>query len=96
MLRPTFIRLAARTIVRDPRIKKTSIPSTALSNHVIETQDNNKLPQLTSPGHNSQVGTPLGIDHHHHQSTGAMLGSYVLAGVGVALGVGLVRLVLGV
>ena len=88
MLRPTFIRLAPRTIVRDPRIKKTSIPST-----VIETQDNNKLPQL--PSHNSQVGTPLGIDHHH-QSTGAIIGSYVLAGVGVALGVGLVRLVLGV
>ena len=96
MLRPTITWLAsrhnpapARTIVRDPR--KKSFPSVPnISNSLIETKG--PLQSLT-PSNDKPIGAAFDRDH---QSTGAVLASYALAGVGVALGVGLVRLVFGV
>jgi hypothetical protein len=92
MFRCTLIRLTAkpnpatalpRTIVRDPRKKIiTSSPNS------IDTQ--NKIQPVNAP---DKIGPQFGAESP--PSTGVILGSYALAGVGVALGAGLVRLIFG-
>jgi hypothetical protein len=77
-----------RTIVRDPR--KSRLPAVSSQNH--------NLPQEV-PTHQAPMSPlpppPFAPSTHNQQSVGSSLASYALAGVGVTLGVVLVRVVLG-
>jgi hypothetical protein len=92
-----------RTIVRDPRIKKTrnSVASTpdaknALTHHSEATS--NQQPSIIG-SHPLQPTTPPPLpfapSEQNQQSLGSMFGSYMLAGFGMGLGVVLVRVILG-
>lgn len=74
-----------RTIVRDPRKKSRALEvreKPPEENHVSVT---NQSPRVM----------PFEPSEQNQQSVGSTLGSYALAGVGVTLGVVLVRVVLG-
>jgi hypothetical protein len=86
-----FSKQAGRTIVRDPRKLKTNkrlpVAQSAPTDH-------NVPAPLSEPTTRSPM--PFEPSQHNQQSIGSSLGSYMLAGVGVTMGVILVRVVLGV
>ena len=96
MLRRTAIVLAkpaaqtGRTIVRDPRKKKAV--TSVVQHHAQEQQ---QPPQQYQSKTQVQTPLPFSPSDQNQQSVGSSLGSYMLAGVGVALGVTLVRVVIG-
>lgn len=86
-----------RTIIRDPR-KAKRIPSSAgvvASSGTSSSSKNNNLP-LPQSQQSNEVAQPQTLVEplvHNQQALG--LGSYMLAGVGVALGVTLVGAIFG-
>lgn len=97
MYRRSFVALAPRTIVRDPRIKKAKLPSVSDSGNAITPHDDsNARPSLFVPPQNtSPPPLPFAPTGQNQQSIGSMVGSYMLAGFGMGLGVILVRFLLG-
>ena len=104
MFRRSLTALAAqgRTIVRDPRKAKDSVKavsstnSNAIAHQPIESanpiathQQQQSLPSQP------QQPLPFAPTEQNQNSIGSMVGSYMLAGFGMGLGVILVRLVLG-
>ncbi len=79
---------AGRTIIRDPRKKKAIRP---LSFVEIANSDESKqnTPPVTPP-------IPFAPLEKNQESVGSVLGSYVLAGVGVTMGFALVKVVFGI
>ena len=79
-----------RTVVRDPR-KRTKLPSTA-SREVVPSKNSQAPVQQQQ-----QQRPPLPFEptHQQQESIGSSMASYALAGVGVTLGVVLVRVILG-
>jgi hypothetical protein len=97
MYRRSMIAFAQRTVVRDPRIKKPKSPSTSDASKALAPQaDSNTPPSLSQ--HNVQRPPPLPFapSDQNQGSIGSMVGSYMLAGFGMGLGVILVRVILGV
>jgi len=93
MYRRSLVVMAKRTVVRDPRKRQTP-PSNLAPISQVDDNGNAVTP--------SQPSFPLPIvpQHQHQQqnvpsSTGATLGFYLVAGVGVSLGFALVGAVLG-
>lgn len=90
-----------RTIIRDPRKAKrvpTSSGVVAANNDTEHSSTNNNkhnlpLQQLQQPNALGQPKMPFEPTVQHQQSLG--LGSYMLAGVGVAMGVTLVSAIFG-
>jgi hypothetical protein len=76
---------ARRTVVRDPRKRKTIVPSTS----IVPSEESHMQPAPQPPPQ-----TPF-LLQQQQGSFGATLGSYAMAGVGVTLGFALVRVVLG-
>jgi hypothetical protein len=79
---------ARRTVVRDPRKrppKTTIVPSTS----IVPSEDSRMQPAPQPPPQ-----TPF-LMQQQQGSVGSTLGSYALMGVGVTLGMVLVRVVLG-
>lgn len=78
---------AGRTIVRDPRKKKV----------IAMARQETPIQQQVAPQQQPVQPPPLPFEPsaQNQQSVGSTLGSYALAGVGVTLGVVLVRVVLG-
>ena len=96
MLCRSLIRLSAstkntaRTIVRDPRKKKSNPSSAALQlNRELNQVDNELNKPVTPP-------IPFAPSQENQDGVGSTLGSYVLAGVGVTMGFTLVKIILGV
>ena len=107
MYRRSLTALASqgRAIVRDPRkgkvsatavqstnsntavSKKTTEPSSPIAPH----QNNQSLP----PQHQQQQPLPFSPTEQNQNSIGSMVGSYMLAGFGMGLGMILVRIILG-
>ncbi len=88
MFRRSLVQLsgkAERTIVRDPRKNKAKL--SALVKQQEETQ---QLSETQPPP------PPFAPSAQDQQSMGSSLGSYALAGAGMAMGFTLVRLVFGV
>jgi hypothetical protein len=86
----------SRTVVRDPRKKRMNQASDSLAPVATREDDHRHLEPSVPP--QTQVHlTPLPFQpsQHNQQSIGSSLASYALAGVGVTLGVVLVRVVLG-
>jgi Flp pilus assembly protein TadG len=90
-----------RTIVRDPR--KTKLPSNTSSavdsinvtnTNLVTRSSDNTNPIVT---HHQQQNPPLPFapTEQNQQSVGSMVGSYMLAGFGMGLGMVLVRIILG-
>ena len=79
---------AGRTIVRDPR--KTAASKSVPANVA---QDNQRA--AASPSKVQPPTLPFEPSQQNQESIGSSLASYALAGVGVTLGVVLVRVVLG-
>lgn len=93
-----------RAIVRDPRkvkIAATSAPSTnsntAVANQPIESPSPIVPHQNQSPlpSQHQQQPIPFAPTEQNQNSIGSMVGSYMLAGFGMGLGMILVRIVLG-
>mmetsp|Transcript_14077 Transcript_14077/g.21047 ORF Transcript_14077/g.21047 Transcript_14077/m.21047 type:complete len:93 (+) Transcript_14077:108-386(+) len=92
MFRRTLVQLsktAERTIVRDPRKNKLK-PNPAA---IVQQQQEQEHLKARPP-----VPWPLAPGDHNEQSqsVGSSLGSYALAGAGMAMGFALVRVVFGV
>ncbi len=91
-----------RTIVRDPRKAKETVkavPSTN-SNGITHHPTESSNPIATHQQHQSlpsqpQQPLPFAPTEQNQNSIGSMVGSYMLAGFGMGLGVILVRMVLG-
>ena len=91
-----------RTIVRDPRKAKASakvVPSTA-TNAITNAPAGASNPIATQPQHQSvpspqQQPLPFAPTEPNQNSIGSMVGSYMLAGFGMGLGMILVRIILG-
>ena len=82
---------SSRTRIRDPRKARERIVET--SSAVVARREGENLPSHQS---RNEVGPPLNNNYQQHPpSTLGMLGSYVMAGVGVALGVTLVSALFG-
>jgi hypothetical protein len=84
----------ARTIVRDPRIKKPKAPAAAAAivHRPEESPSNLGVPQQQQP---PRPLMPFEPSAQNQQSVGSTLGSYALAGFGFTLGLVLVRVVFG-
>ena len=76
--------------MRDPRKKKAV--TSVVQHHAQEQQ---QPPQQYQSKTQVQTPLPFSPSDQNQQSVGSSLGSYMLAGVGVALGVTLVRVVIG-
>jgi hypothetical protein len=102
MYHRSMIAFAQRTIVRDPRIKKvkkTKIPSSSDSSNSLAPQvDSNAQPSVFEAPQKAAAPPPLPFSpsNQNQLSVGSMVGSYMLAGFGMGLGVILVRVLLGV
>jgi hypothetical protein len=85
---------SGRTIVRDPRkvVKKTPAVVEAMydNNDIVPQQQKPQQPSIPS-----QPLLPFAPSQQNRESIGSSMVSYALAGVGVTLGVILVRVVLG-
>ena len=82
---------SSRTRIRDPRKARERIVET--SSAVVARREGENLPSHQS---RNEVGPPFNNNYQQHpHSTLGMLGSYVMAGVGVALGVTLVSALFG-
>lgn len=94
-----MISLAQRTIVRDPRVKKNKSPSTSSSAKALAPQAESHASPSVFESSNKSPPPPLlpfAPSNQNQGSIGSMVGSYMLAGFGMGLGVILVRVVLGV
>jgi hypothetical protein len=99
MYRRSMIAFAQRTIVRDPRMKKTISPSTSDAAKALAPHANsNTPPSVFESQQKAQPPPPLPFapSNQNQESIGSMVGSYMLAGFGMGLGVILVRVILGV
>lgn len=88
MFRSSSVVYKGRTIIRDPRKKK--IIRSAL---VTQERSNNEVDQHQQHSNETKPILPFEPSTQNQQSLG--LGSYVLAGAGMALGVTLVGAILG-
>jgi len=81
-----------RKVVRDPRkgSKGTKVQTLVR----MEEEENNRRLQEIHNGDEKRL--PFGPSYENEQSVGSSLGSYALAGAGMALGFTLVRVVFGV
>jgi len=80
---------AGRTVVRDPRRR------TRLAKSLVPMAKEDKTMKLSDP---PSMPSPIFLQkptQQQHESLAASMGSYAVAGIGVALGVTLVRVVLG-
>ena len=82
---PILSKKASRTIVRDPRKRKAALSA------IVERQEEEK--RLARQQESPPAFAP---SSHDQQSVGSSLGSYALAGAGMAMGFALVRVVFGV
>jgi hypothetical protein len=83
---PILSKQASRTIVRDPRKRKAALSA-------IVKQQEQEESQLS---HQQAFPPPFAPTEQNQQSLGSSLGSYALAGAGMAMGFALVRVVFGV
>lgn len=95
MFRRSLVQLSKttkRTIVRDPRKNK---PKPAPASIVQQPQEEDQQGQLKA---RPPVPWPLAPGDHNEQTQGvaSSLGSYALAGAGMAMGFALMRVVFGV
>ncbi|KAL7431643.1 hypothetical protein ACHAXH_003393 [Discostella pseudostelligera] len=104
LFRRTFIfmeevtsKSSRRTIIRDPRKAKRiqSAAGVVASNDTSSTSKNNNLPPPQSQQSNAVVQPQTSFEPSVHNQQSLGLGSYMLAGVGVALGVTLVGAIFG-
>jgi hypothetical protein len=104
MFRRSLIVLAKRTdrvIVRDPRIAKQRKATALIESSASEIQqqhhEHTAVVPSQQPASPSAPPTALPFEPsaQNQQSVGSTIGSYVLAGFGVGLGMILVRVVLG-
>lgn len=79
-----------RTVIRDPR--KTKKLRDAKKSAIVASNKENHQPEVHQSSSNNHP-LPFKIQQHQTQSLG--LGSYMLAGVGVAMGVTLVSAIFG-
>ena len=87
MYRRSLAALAKRTVVRDPRKKATSTKLAPIPRA-------DDVSQSSIAPHQQQTPLPIATQQQP-QSTGATLGFYLIAGVGVSIGFALVGAVLG-
>jgi hypothetical protein len=80
-------------VVRDPRKKLHKVSSSV----AVAPRAGHEHPEVPPPQHHVVQRSPLPFEpsQYNQQSVGSSLASYALAGVGVTMGVVLVRLVLG-
>lgn len=78
---------AGRTIVRDPRKKIKRVPA-------VVPEDPTEI-EPVQPPLPQRMPLPFQPSSQDQQSIGSSMASYAMAGVGVALGVTLVRVVIG-
>ena len=99
MLRKTAIRLCSaksngRTIVRDPRKKKSF--KLGQPSAVVEVTPEDKVSESNIQPTPTVSPLSFGPSSQNQESVGSALGSYALAGVGITLGFTLVKLINGV
>jgi hypothetical protein len=93
-----FVKPINRTIVRDPRKSKTASNGTpaveSTNKNLINSKNEaeNMNPVITQQ---QQPTLPFAPTEQNQQSVGSMVGSYMLAGFGMGLGMVLVRMILG-
>lgn len=89
----------SRTIVRDPR--KTAAKKKKMKTALVSVESSSQLPaqaQQTPNSNNSMYSPkplPFQPDPRFQESVGSSLGSYMLMGAGVAMGVTFIRLIIG-
>ena len=83
---------AGRTIVRDPRRARPAAASAALRRRAPPPPEQQQQPSVPPP---PPPRLPFEPSRRNEQTVGGTLAAYALAGVGVSLGVGLVRFFLG-
>lgn len=92
----------SRTIVRDPRKTVTAAKKKKMKTALVSVESSSQLPaqqQEQAPSSNNSMYSPKPLpfqpDPRFQESVGSSLGSYVLMGAGVAMGVTFIRLIIG-